>query len=99
MFPFCSYSKVINIFFMKRYINLFIQNLRMENDDLRIQHIIILTALFVSLLGTLLILDKINEEPQSITGATAMFDSYEKEQEIRVMRVTGINETNASHEK
>jgi hypothetical protein len=43
----------------------------MQNPDLRMQHIIILTALFVSLLGTLVILDTMNNNAIPITGATA----------------------------
>ena len=41
-------------------------------DNLKVQHIIVMGALFVSLVGTLLLLGKINDHAAPITGATAI---------------------------
>ncbi len=43
----------------------------MQDHELKIQHLIILSALFVTLLGSLLLLDKINETTQ-LTGSTTI---------------------------
>ncbi|PIN78269.1 hypothetical protein COV16_06225 [Candidatus Woesearchaeota archaeon CG10_big_fil_rev_8_21_14_0_10_34_8] len=67
----------------------------MQDHDLRIQHIIVLTALFVSLFGSLLVLDKINDNAIPITGATAVInlphqeqsDHNQEEQAIRVVKI------------
>jgi hypothetical protein len=40
--------------------------------DLKVQHLIVMGALFVSLVGTLLLLGKINEDASPITGATSV---------------------------
>ena len=45
-------------------------------DNLKVQHIIVMGALFVSLVGTLLLLGKINDHAAPITGATAIVDIY-----------------------
>ena len=66
-------------------------------DDLKVQHLIILTALFVSLFGSLLVLDKINDNAVPITGAAATIDIYDHsdtEQEDETMvRIVRINAT------
>ena len=45
----------------------------MEND-LKLHHILVLVALFVSLVGTLLLLDKMSTEGNSPTSATTVID-------------------------
>lgn len=41
-------------------------------DKLKAQHLIVMGALFVSLVGTLLLLGKINSDATPLTGATAV---------------------------
>lgn len=71
--------------------------------DLKMQHIIVMVALLVSLVGTLLILGKINGDSSPITGATAVVDVDEEivqeeaqpqqEEYETVVRVVGSNQT------
>lgn len=71
--------------------------------DLKMQHIIVMVALLVSLVGTLLILGKINGDSSPITGATAVVDVGEEivqeeaqpqqEEYETVVRVVGSNQT------
>ena len=75
--------------------------------DLKMQHLIVMVALIVSLVGTLLILGKMNTEATPITGATAIVDmtedkgeeeqqteTTEQEEEYgTVVRVVGSNQT------
>jgi hypothetical protein len=60
--------------------------------NLRIQHIIVLTALFVSLFGSLLVLDKMNESATPITGATTTLHGNQptltEETTVRVVKIT-----------
>ena len=69
--------------FEEKYINL--NNQKKAMDKLQIQHIIVMGALFVSLVGTLLLLGKINDDESQITGATAVvpivIDDVEEEDE------------------
>jgi hypothetical protein len=68
----------------------------MQNPHLKAQHIIILTALFVSLFGTLIILDAMNENAIPITGASATGvydeDRPEPEPEETVIRVVEVED-------
>ncbi len=59
---------------------------------MKISHIIVLTALFVSLVGTLLVLNKLSTDAEPITGATASSVDYPKEEEGTQVIVT--EETN-----
>ena len=76
--------------------------------DLKMQHLIVMVALLVSLVGTLLILGKMNTDAAPITGATAVIDitaenMNEEEQQTEtaeqdegygtVVRVVGSNQT------
>lgn len=71
--------------------------------DLKMQHLIVMVALLVSLVGTLLVLGKMNNDATPITGATAVVDiagneeqqePIEQEQEHgTVVRVVGSNQT------
>lgn len=71
--------------------------------DLKMQHLIVMAALLVSLLGTLLLLGKMNTDTAPITGATAVVDvvaenSQEEEGQqeegyATVVRVVGSNQT------
>ncbi len=56
----------------------------MQNEHLKVQHIIVLTALFVSLLGSLLALDKMNDAAMPLTGATASVDVRQMPEETVV---------------
>ncbi len=70
--------------------------------DLKMQHLIVMVALLVSLVGTLLILGKMNDDSSPITGATAVVDIGEEivQEEVlpqkeyeTVVRVVGSNQT------
>ncbi len=71
--------------------------------DLKMQHLIVMVALLVSLVGTLLILGKMNTDAAPITGATAVVDIVtedSQEEEVQqedghaaVVRVVGSNQT------
>ncbi len=71
--------------------------------DLKMQHLIVMVALLVSLVGTLLILGKMNTEAAPITGATAVVDIVAENQQQEtaqqeegygtVVRVVGSNQT------
>ncbi len=72
--------------------------------DLKMQHLIVMVALIVSLVGTLLILGKMNTDAVPITGATAVVEAVEENTEQQetapqeegygsVVRVVGSNQT------
>ena len=76
--------------------------------DLKMQHLIVMVALLVSLVGTLLILGKMNTDASPITGATAVIDitaeniggeeqqtetAEQEEGYGTVVRVVGANQT------
>ena len=73
-------------------------------NNLKIQHLIVMVALLVSLVGTLLLLGKLNTEAVPITGATAVVEVVvednpqeetvqEEEEYSTVVRVVGYNQT------
>lgn len=78
-------------------------------EKLRAQQLIVMVALFVSLVGTLLLLGKINAHEAKVTGATAVIDvtaapgieqpaeelEEERGDESTVVRIAGINMTDS----
>ncbi len=71
-------------------------------ENIKIQQLIVLVAIVVSLVGTLLFLNKINEDAVRITGATAVIHevheevSAEEQEEGTAVRIVSMNITNES---
>ena len=71
-------------------------------ENIKIQQLIVLVAIVVSLVGTLLFLNKINEDAVRITGATADIHevheevSAEEQEEGTAVRIVSMNITNES---
>ncbi len=68
-------------------------------DKLKTHHLIVLCALFLSLVGTLLLLGKINEDATPLTGATAVppFVQEDNEEETTIVRI--IDKGNQTEEE
>lgn len=63
-------------------------------ENLKIQHVIVLSALFVSLLGTLLLLEKINQQSELVTGAVINpVEAEEEQEETAIIISEEINQT------
>ncbi len=70
----------------------------MQDHELKIQHFIILSALFVTLLGSLLLFERINETTQ-LSGSTTLVvvdgqgyqEEGQKEDETQIRIVTKAN--------
>ncbi len=68
-------------------------------NELRIHHVIVLVSLFLSVFGTLLLLEKINTHAEPITGATARIievmpdEMPEQSSEQSIVRIINLTET------